>query len=114
MTREAYLEAIQQCNVVVSHGGIGALLSAIRANRPVILMPRRKRLGEIDNDHQVEIAEIVQALGTGVKAWVVDDEEGLLQSLEQALLTTGSRTVERGILKTRILESIRAYAATLG
>ena len=41
--------------IVVSHGGSGTILMAVRMGKPTIVMPRRKHLGEHVNDHQLEI-----------------------------------------------------------
>lgn len=41
--------------LVISHGGIGTLLRALRRRKRVIAIPRLRRYGEHHNDHQVEI-----------------------------------------------------------
>ncbi len=46
---------LDQAALVISHGGIGTLLRALRQRRRVIAIPRLRRYGEHHNDHQVEI-----------------------------------------------------------
>lgn len=39
--------------VIVSHAGIGSVLTAARHSKPIVLFPRRASLGEHRNDHQL-------------------------------------------------------------
>ncbi len=73
LTREEYLSEISTCEIVIAHAGIGALLAATRAGKGIVMMPRLKKYGEIDDDHQTEMVEIVRALEGRVRAAVVFD-----------------------------------------
>ncbi len=44
---------VQQSRLIVSHAGIGTVLTAARFATPIILIPRRAALGEHRNDHQL-------------------------------------------------------------
>lgn len=55
----------RHARVIVAHAGIGAVIDALEARRPLIVVPRRKHLGEHNNDHQLEIAEAVARRGWG-------------------------------------------------
>lgn len=44
---------MEQAQLVVSHAGIGTLLTASRLSKPVVMLPRRAQLGEHRNDHQI-------------------------------------------------------------
>lgn len=46
-------QMVQQCKVIVSHAGIGTVLTAARFVKPIILVPRRASLQEHRNDHQL-------------------------------------------------------------
>jgi beta-1,4-N-acetylglucosaminyltransferase len=47
----------QRARVIVCHAGAGSILTAMRYKRPLVVMPRRKRFGEVVDDHQLELAE---------------------------------------------------------
>ncbi|MBU7580279.1 MAG: glucuronosyltransferase [Porphyrobacter sp.] len=47
---------MQEATLIVSHAGIGTVLTAARVGKPVLLMPRREDLGEHRNDHQLATA----------------------------------------------------------
>lgn len=44
-------------DVVVTHAGVGSILSAVRAGHTPIVFPRLKRHGESVDDHQAELAD---------------------------------------------------------
>jgi len=54
-----------ESRLIVSHAGIGCVLDALEVHKPLIVMPRRHELNEHMDDHQVQIAEAVQARGWG-------------------------------------------------
>lgn len=47
--------------IVVSHAGVGSIISAFRYNKPMILVPRMKKYGEVFDDHQLEIAKELES-----------------------------------------------------
>jgi UDP-N-acetylglucosamine transferase subunit ALG13 len=52
-----YIKYIKKCNLVISHAGIGSIITALTYNKPLIIIPRRKKFGEHIDDHQIEIAK---------------------------------------------------------
>jgi UDP-N-acetylglucosamine transferase subunit ALG13 len=44
---------VSEARLIVSHAGIGTVLTAARCEKPILLMPRRAALGEHRNDHQL-------------------------------------------------------------
>lgn len=44
---------VKSAEVIVSHAGIGSVLTAARYAKPIVLFPRRASLGEHRNDHQM-------------------------------------------------------------
>jgi UDP-N-acetylglucosamine transferase subunit ALG13 len=60
--------------VVVCHAGVGSIVLARRSGRRPIVMPRRHRLGEAVDDHQVALAQRLAAAGL---VTVVEDSDEL-------------------------------------
>ncbi|UQA62379.1 glycosyltransferase [Polyangium aurulentum] len=54
-------------DAVVCHAGVGTLWSAIRAGHRPLVVPRRAGLGEIVNDHQLEIVDALVREGRIVR-----------------------------------------------
>jgi UDP-N-acetylglucosamine transferase subunit ALG13 len=53
---KSYLERMQTASIVVAHAGIGSLIAAREAGKPIVICPRRQALGEHESDHQVDTA----------------------------------------------------------
>lgn len=68
--------------LVVSHAGMGTILSAAELGKPLILMPRRAKFGEHRNDHQQDTADEMARLSN---VTVVADGEALHAALDAAL-----------------------------
>lgn len=48
-----YVEMIKKCDIVVSHAGMGSILTAMKYEKPIIIFPRRADLKEHRNEHQI-------------------------------------------------------------
>lgn len=48
---------IDDADLIITHGGVGSILSAIRKNKKVIAIPRLSKYKEHTNDHQKQIVE---------------------------------------------------------
>ncbi|HTJ58453.1 MAG TPA: glycosyltransferase [Devosiaceae bacterium] len=76
----------RSASVVVSHAGIGTILTAQKLQKPLIIVPRQAKYGEHRNDHQLATAyQVRDKPGVHVAA-EVSELAGLLQhgSLEAA------------------------------
>ncbi len=57
LDREEFKKYISQCDIVITHGGTGAIMTAVKANKKVIAIPRLAEFNEHVNDHQVQIVK---------------------------------------------------------
>lgn len=51
-----YRDHCRQASVMVSHAGMGSIITAMSIGKPLVIMPRRAHLGETRNDHQYDTA----------------------------------------------------------
>jgi UDP-N-acetylglucosamine transferase subunit ALG13 len=65
-------------SVIIAHAGMGTILSALHAGKPIIVVPRLASLGEHRNEHQLATARRMQGL-RGVA--VAYDETDLIEWL---------------------------------
>ena len=61
--KETYLQLLKDARLVVSHGGVASLAECLQAHKITIAVPRLKRFGEHQNDHQLEIVNKYAAEG---------------------------------------------------
>lgn len=53
--REEFQDLITKCDVLITHGGVGSILTGLKNNKKVIVCPRLAKYGEHMNDHQIQI-----------------------------------------------------------
>lgn len=68
-----YRARLAEATLFVAHAGMGSIISAIEAGRPLVMLPRLQWLGEHNTDHQLATAATIgQRAGLHVVA-AVDD-----------------------------------------
>lgn len=55
--REEFDKLISECDLLITHGGVGSILTGINKGKKVIAVPRLAKYNEHGNDHQLQIVE---------------------------------------------------------
>lgn len=55
LDRNEFSEIMDKCDKVITHGGTGAIIGAIKNDKKVIAVPRLRKFGEHVDDHQLQI-----------------------------------------------------------
>ncbi|MBD5781071.1 hypothetical protein IEN85_16350 [Pelagicoccus sp. NFK12] len=74
-----FKQRFQQSDLIVSHAGMGTILSSLSFQKPLLVMPRIAAKGEHRNEHQLATAKHLKELN---KINVAPDEKELLRILE--------------------------------
>jgi UDP-N-acetylglucosamine transferase subunit ALG13 len=82
LDRAEYEAAAARARLLVAHAGMGSVITAGRLAKPIVILPRRRALGEHNTDHQADTAAW---LGTRPGIWVAEDETALGARIEAAL-----------------------------
>lgn len=48
---------IKECNLLITHGGVGSIITGLKHNKTVIACPRLAKYDEHINDHQLQIID---------------------------------------------------------
>lgn len=59
---------IEHADLIISHGGIASLISALEKNKKIIVFPRLAKYGEHLDDHQTEVGSIMSEQGYNMYA----------------------------------------------
>ena len=59
----ALLEHVRRARVVVSHAGVGTVMTVVAEGKRPVVVPRLHRYGEAVDDHQLPIARRLAAVG---------------------------------------------------
>ena len=53
--RDEFVRLMNECNILITHGGVGSILTGLKNHKKVIACPRLYKYGEHMNDHQMQI-----------------------------------------------------------
>lgn len=98
----------REASIIVSHAGIGTILSAQKHRKPIIVVPRLARYGEHRNDHQLATANQIRDK-TGV--YVATELEDLQILLNRTDLQSAQDDSEAS-RRTDFVNNLRTYLAT--
>ncbi len=89
-----YKHYFDKAELVVSHAGMGTIISGLENAKPLVLMPRRAALGEHRNDHQLGTAG---KFGHHSLIEIVEKESEIGERLSKSL--ADSAKVSQGAVK---------------
>ena len=61
--KEEFDKLISECDYLITHGGVGAILTGLKYHKKIIAVPRLKKYKEHVNDHQLQIINNFQEEG---------------------------------------------------
>lgn len=96
-------ELMEQCDVLVTHSGVGTILSGKNHGKPVIVFPRLKKYGEHVDDHQLDIA---RAFGKKNLVLMCGENDDLGELIEKARKHSFDKYVSQ---RTRMIQLIEDY-----
>lgn len=92
-----------EASVIISHGGTGALISALKMGKQLVAVPRLKKYGEHIDDHQLRVCEAMEEEGYLRCARTMDElEEKICLAFEKPIQKKYSRP-------SKIVETIEEY-----
>jgi len=62
-----------EADSIISHAGMGTITMALESRKPLLVMPRLRKYGEVVNDHQLAIARKFEQLGYLLVAYEAED-----------------------------------------
>lgn len=78
---DAYKAAVRDAEVIVSHAGMGSVITALQVGTPIVMLPRQLAAGEHTTDHQMATARWLEGKPGVFIAW---DETGLAERIAAA------------------------------
>ena len=78
--RDEFKEIMDKCDIVIAHGGTGAIITAVKKDKKVIAIPRLAKYGEHVDDHQIQLVDEFKELNL---IYPVYDEKELGKAIEE-------------------------------
>lgn len=102
LDRDEFIKVMERCDKVITHGGTGAIIGAVKQKKKVIGVPRLAKYDEHVDDHQLQIINEFSNMNL-----IISIEE--IKELEEKLNELDLRSFEAYISNTNaIINSIEA------
>jgi len=101
--KEKMEELKEKASYIITHGGVGSIVSSVEKGKKVIAVPRYSKYGEHVNDHQIDIVNAFNSRGYIIGVNEVDELENAIERLEQFL------PVEYSSNSNKLVEIIENY-----
>lgn len=116
ITPEEFQDRVDDADLVISHAGMGTILSALTTNTPVIVMPRRAHLGEQRSDHQMATAKQLREVAGLPVAFDEQELRAALENIEELLeprarIERSSLGDLRSVVRGFLLDAARSHQA---
>ncbi len=82
VTPGEYIQYFERADLIVSHAGMGTIITALEKGKPLIVMPKRASLGEQRNEHQLATVRHFQR---SKQILVADTDEELKKAMDDVL-----------------------------
>lgn len=73
---------ISECDILITHGGVGSIITGLKNEKKVIAAARLKKYGEHTNDHQLQIIENFAKEGYLLSLNDFEDLEKILKDIK--------------------------------
>lgn len=103
ISNEDFEKYIKNCNYMITHGGVGSILTGLKNQKKVIAVARQKKYDEHTNDHQFQI---INKFGNSKYIIGVDN----LNKLESAVKNIGTFVPSNYVFdNSNIITTIKNY-----
>lgn len=103
LKREEYVEVIKKCSIVITHGGTGAIITSLKADKKVIAVPRLAKYGEHVDDHQIQLLKQFKELNLISVCDELDELGDLLKKIKTQAFEKYQSNTEQ------VIQSIECY-----
>jgi len=73
LDREEFAAIMEKCDIVITHGGTGAIIGAVKKGKKVIAVPRSAKYGEHVDDHQIQLLKQFDDMGIIEACYELED-----------------------------------------
>lgn len=81
--RDKFSKLISECDILITHGGVGSIINGLQNDKKVIVAPRLARYNEHINDHQLQITENFAKKGYIIPFYENDDLGEILEKAKK-------------------------------
>ena len=102
MDRDEFKNTLDKCDILITHGGTGAIITGVKGGKKVVAVPRLQKYGEHIDDHQIQLVRQFKEMNL-----IYDCED---MDLDKALKIVKSTEYKKYISNTRkIIKSLEDF-----
>jgi UDP-N-acetylglucosamine transferase subunit ALG13 len=105
---QEYAKIFDRARLIVSHAGIGSILSALTKGKPIIVMPRNAGLNEHRDNHQYDTTKNMATLGYVPVAHDTEELRNILMALPAMSEEDDNRAIG-DYASVTLIDSIRGF-----
>lgn len=79
ISMDKFNEYIKNCDLLITHGGVGSILNGLQNHKKVVAIPRLIKYDEHESDHQIQIVNAFYEKGYILKVSENDDLGKVIQ-----------------------------------
>lgn len=83
LDRDEFAAEIDRADLVITHGGTGVIIGAVKKGKRVVAVPRLAKFGEHVDDHQIQLVEQFEGMGIITACYDVEDLGACIGKAEQ-------------------------------
>jgi len=107
LSKEEFQSCISRCDLLITHSGVATIISGLKLEKKVVVLPRFACFGEHVDDHQLQIA---QSFSDKNFVLMCQDAEQLADTIRRAESHRFAKYVSQRDL---VLKTIREYLASI-
>ena len=102
LDRDEFKNTLDKCDILITHGGTGAIITGVKGGKKVVAVPRLQKYGEHIDDHQIQLVRQFKEMNL-----IYDCED---MDLDKALKIVKSTEYKKYISNTRkIIKSLEDF-----
>lgn len=99
VNQQKFERLCKRSDIIITHGGAGSIMTALKHNKPTIVVPRLKEFGEHEDNHQLQITRELEKQKKIIAIYNID-------KLKDATIKARKWRPEKFIKRNRILNLV--------
>ncbi len=95
LDRQEFAAEMEKADIVITHGGTGAIIGALKKGKKIIAVPRLAKYGEHVDDHQLQIIEQFKELNLICACYDCDKLDEKLEYVRNTQFASYQSNTER-------------------
>ena len=80
--RDKFTDLISKCDLLITHGGVGSIITGLQHDKKIIVAPRLAKYNEHMNNHQLQIVNNFSIKGYILPLYENDDLNKVLEQVK--------------------------------